>query len=133
MLNKESWDTLSQSFEFDPRAQFVETLFAACSDYTVDCGFISFRFAFSDRVRIQTAVDSIVEAHVPFYFTMNKNCSTLSVDASSTSSRSQTFSFSFSLASLAPAVPLGRSRRGGRGKGRPRPKVRNIVIGGRHL
>jgi len=63
----------------------------------------------------------------------NKNCSTLSVNASSTSSRSQTFSFSFSLASLAPAVPLGRSRRGGRGKGRPRPKVRNIVIGGRHL
>lgn len=63
----------------------------------------------------------------------NKNCSTLSVNASSTSSRSQTFSFSFSLASLAPVVPLGRSRRGGRGKGRPRPKVRNIVIGGRHL
>ena len=63
----------------------------------------------------------------------NKNCSTLSVNASSTSSRSQIFSFSFSLASLAPAVPLGRSRRGGRGKGRPRPKVRNIVIGGRHL
>lgn len=63
----------------------------------------------------------------------NKNCSILSVNASSTSSRSQIFSFSFSLASLAPAVPLGRSRRGGRGKGRPRPKVRNIVIGGRHL
>lgn len=63
----------------------------------------------------------------------NKNCSTLSVNASSTSSRSQTFSSLFSLASLAPAVPLGRSRRGGRGKGRPRPKVRNIVIGGRHL
>lgn len=63
----------------------------------------------------------------------NKNCSTLSANASSTSSRSQTFSFSFSLASLAPAVPLGRSRRGGRRKGRPRPKVRNIVIGGRHL
>lgn len=63
----------------------------------------------------------------------NKNCSILSANALSTSSRSQTFSFSFSLASLAPAVPLGRSRRGGRGKGRPRPKVRNIVIGGRHL
>lgn len=63
----------------------------------------------------------------------NKNCSTLSVNASSTSSRSQTFSSSFSLASLVPAVPLGRSRRGGRGKGRPRPKVKNIVIGGRHL
>ena len=63
----------------------------------------------------------------------NKNCSILSVNASSMSSRFQTFSFSFSLASLAPAVPLGRSRRGGRRKGRPRPKVRNIVIGGRHL
>ena len=63
----------------------------------------------------------------------NKNCSILSINASSMSLRSQTFSSLFSLASLAPAVPLGRSRRGGRGKGRPRPKVRNIVIGGRHL
>jgi hypothetical protein len=72
MLNKESWDALSQSFEFDPRAQFVETLFAVCSDYVVDCGFISFRFAFADRVRIQTAVDSIVAARVPFYFTIEQ-------------------------------------------------------------
>lgn len=72
MLNKESWDTLSQSFEFDPRARFVETLFAVCSDYVVDCGFISFRFAFADRVRIQTAVDSIVAARVPFYFTIEQ-------------------------------------------------------------
>ena len=72
MLNNESWDTLSQSFEFDPRAQFVETLFAACSDYAVDCGFISFRFAFADRVRIQTAVDSILAAHVPFFFTIEQ-------------------------------------------------------------
>ena len=72
MLNNESWDTLSQSFEFDPRAQFVETLFAACSDYVVDGGFISFRFAFADRVRIQTAVDSIVAARVPFYFTIEQ-------------------------------------------------------------
>lgn len=72
MLNNESWETLSQSFEFDPRAQFVETLFAACSDYVVDSGFISFRFAFADRVRIQTAVDSIVAAHVPFYFTIEQ-------------------------------------------------------------
>lgn len=72
MLNNESWDTLSQSFEFDPRAQYVETLFAVCSDYAVDCGFISFRFAFADRVRIQTAVDSIIAAHVPFYFTMEQ-------------------------------------------------------------
>lgn len=73
MLNNESWDTLSQSFEFEPRAHFVETLFAACSDYSVECGFISFRFAFKDRVRIQTAVDSIVAAHVPFYFTIEQD------------------------------------------------------------
>ena len=72
MLNNESWETLSHSFEFDPRAQFVETLFVACSDYAVDC-FISFRFAFADRVRIRTAVDSIVAARVPFYFTIEQD------------------------------------------------------------
>lgn len=72
MLNNESWETLSQSFEFDPRAQYVETLFAVCSDYAVDCGFISFRFAFADRYRIQPAVDSIIAAHVPFYFTIEQ-------------------------------------------------------------
>ena len=72
MLNKESWDTLSQSFEFEPRAHFVETLFAACSDYAVDGGYISFRFALADRVRIKTAVDSIVAARVPFYFTIEQ-------------------------------------------------------------
>lgn len=63
----------------------------------------------------------------------NKNCSTPSVTVSSMSSRSQIFSSLFTLASLVPAVPLGRSRRGGRGKGKPRPKVKNIIIGGRHL
>lgn len=63
----------------------------------------------------------------------NKDCSTPSITASSMSSTSQISSFSFTLASLAPAVPLGRSRRGGRGKGKPRPKVKNIIIGGRHL
>lgn len=72
MLNKESWDTLSQSFEFEPRARFVETLFVACSDYVVDGNYISFRFALADRVRIQTAVDSIVAAQVPFYFTIEQ-------------------------------------------------------------
>ena len=72
MLNNESWDTLSQSFEFEPRAHFVETLFVACSDYAVDGGYISFRFALADRVRIQTAVDSIVAAQVPFYFTIEQ-------------------------------------------------------------
>lgn len=72
MLNKESWDTLSQSFEFEPRAHFVETLFVACSDYAVDGNYISFRFALADRVRIQTAIDSIVAAQVPFYFTIEQ-------------------------------------------------------------
>lgn len=72
MLNNESWDTLSQSFEFEPRAHFVETLFVACSDYVVDGNYISFRFALADRVRIQTAVDSIVAAQVPFYFTIEQ-------------------------------------------------------------
>lgn len=63
----------------------------------------------------------------------NKDCSTPSVTVSSMSSTSQTSFFSFMLASLVLAVPLGRSRRGGRGKGKPRPKVKNIIIGGRHL
>lgn len=73
MFDKESWDALSQSFEFEPRAQFVETLFAVCSDYFVDCGYITFRFAFADRVRIQTAIDSIVAAYVPFFFTVEQD------------------------------------------------------------
>lgn len=72
MLNNESWDTLSQSFEFEPRAHFVETLFVVCSDYAVDGNYISFRFALADRVRIQTAVDSIVAAQVPFFFTIEQ-------------------------------------------------------------
>lgn len=72
MLNNESWDTLSQSFEYEPRAHFVETLFVSCSDYVVDGNYISFRFALADRVRIQTAVDSIVAAQVPFYFTIKQ-------------------------------------------------------------
>lgn len=68
-----------------------------------------------------------------FILPSNKNCSTSSVSMLSMSSGSQIFSFSFTLASLIPAVPLGRSRRGGRRKGKPRPKVKNIIIGGRHL
>lgn len=63
----------------------------------------------------------------------NKNCSTPSVSVLSMSSGSWISSFSFTLASLVLAAPLGRSRRGGRGKGKPRPKVKNIIIGGRHL
>lgn len=68
-----------------------------------------------------------------FILPSNKDCLTPSVTVSSMSSTSPTSSFSFSLASLVLAVPLGRSRRGGRRKGKPRPKVKNIVIGGRHL
>lgn len=63
----------------------------------------------------------------------NKDCSTPSVTVLSMSSTSPTSFFSFTLASLILAVPLGRSRRGGRKKGKPRPKVKNIIIGGRHL
>lgn len=63
----------------------------------------------------------------------NKNCLTPCVNVSSMSSGSQTSSFSFLVASLAPAAPFGCSRRGGRKKGKPRPKVKNIMIGGRHL
>lgn len=63
----------------------------------------------------------------------NKDCLIPSTTASSTNSRSQTCFFSSMLASLVPAVPLGHSRRGGRKKGKPRPKVKNIIIGGRHL
>lgn len=78
---------------------------------------------------------SIPLSQLTYHFILpsNKNCSTPSLNVLSTSSRSQTSSFSFSLASLVLAVPLGRSRRGGRGKGKPRPKVKNIIIGGRHL
>lgn len=68
-----------------------------------------------------------------FILPSNKNCSILSAHVLSTSSRSQIFSFSSTLASLVLAVPLGCSRRGGRRKGKPRPKVKNIIIGGRHL
>lgn len=68
-----------------------------------------------------------------FILPSNKSCSILSVNKSSMSLRSQTSSFSFTLASLILAVPLARFRRGGRRKGKPRPKVKNIIIGGRHL
>lgn len=68
-----------------------------------------------------------------FILPSNKNCSILSANVLSTSSRSQIFSFSSMLAFPVLVVPLGRSRRGGRRKGKPRPKVKNIIIGGRHL
>ena len=114
MLNNESWDTLSQSFEFEPRALFVETLFAACSDYAVDGGYISFRFAIADRVRIQTAIDSIVAARVPFYFTIEQELFDSECKRVVYEFRISDLFFSFTLASLVLAVPLGRSRRGGR-------------------
>lgn len=68
-----------------------------------------------------------------FILPSNKDCSIPSVTVLSTSLTSQTSFSSFTLASLVLAVPLGRSRRGGRKKGKPRPKVKNIIIGGRHL
>lgn len=68
-----------------------------------------------------------------FILPSNKDCSTPSVTVSSMSSTSQTSFSSFTLASLVLAVPHGRSRRGGRRKGKPRPKVKNVIIGGRHL
>lgn len=68
-----------------------------------------------------------------FILPSNKDCSIPSVIVSSMSSTSQTSFFSFMRASLILAAPLGCSRRGGRKKGKPRPKVKNIIIGGRHL
>lgn len=68
-----------------------------------------------------------------FILPSNKDCSTPSVTVLSMNSTSQTSFSSFTLASLILAAPLGRSRRGGRRKGKPRPKVKNIIIGGRHL
>lgn len=68
-----------------------------------------------------------------FILPSNKDCSTPSVTVLFMSSTSQTSFSSFTLASLVLAVPLGHSRRGGRRKGKPRPKVKNIIIGGRHL
>lgn len=88
------------------------------------------------RIVFGFKVQSIPLSQLACHFILpsnNKNCSTPSVNMLSMSSQSQISFLSFSLASLVPAVPLGRSRRGGRGKGKPRPKVKNIIIGGRHL
>lgn len=79
----------------------------------------------------QLILSSQLKCH--FILPSNKDCSTPSVTVSSMSLTSQTSFSSFTLASLILAVPLGRSRRGGRKKGNPRPKVKNIIIGGRHL
>lgn len=95
----------------------------------------SFPFGLPSQIVFGSKLQSIPLSQLTchFFLPLNKNCSTLSVNVLSMSSRSQTFSFSSTLASLVLAVPLGRSRRGGRRKGKPRPKVKNILIGGRHL
>ena len=90
-------------------------------------------FALADRVRIKPQLTLLPQLRCHFISPSNKNCSTPSVNVLSMSSGSQISSSSFTLASLVLAVPLGRSRRGGRRKGKPRPKVKNIIIGGRHL
>jgi len=92
-------------------------------------------FGLPSQIVFESNPQSSLLSQLACRFTLpsNKNCSIPSVVMSSMSSRSQTSSFSFTLASLVLAVPLGRSRRGGRRKGKPRPKVKNIIIGGRHL
>ncbi len=95
----------------------------------------SFPFGLPSQIAFGSKLQStpLSQPTCRFILLLNKNCSTPSVAVLSMSSRSQTSSFSFTLASLVLAVPLGRSRRGGRRKGKPRPKVKNIIIGGRHL
>lgn len=68
-----------------------------------------------------------------FILPSNKICSTQGVNMLFTNLKSQTSFSLFTPALLIPGVPLARSRRGGRRKGKPRPKVKNIIIGGRHL
>lgn len=107
------------------------SLFAPTMSSTV----VSFPFGLPSQTVFESKPQSIPLSQPTCHFILpsNKNCSTPSATTLSMSSRFQTSSFSFSLASLVLAVPLGRSRRGGRRKGKPRPKVKNIIIGGRHL
>lgn len=90
-------------------------------------------FDLPSRIVLGSKVQSIPlsQRACRFILPWNKNCS--APIALSMSSESQTSFLSFSLASLALVGCRGRSRRGGRGKGKPRPKVKNIIIGGRHL
>lgn len=92
-------------------------------------------FGLPSRIEFGSKLQSIPSSQLACRFILpsNENCSTPSVAGLSMSSRSQTSSFSFTLAFPALVVPFGRSRRGGRRKGKPRPKVKNIIIGGRHL
>lgn len=111
--------TWKHSFQFAPITPLTATTSLFDSSSRIASGFKPLLIPLSQRT-----------CH--FILPSNKNCSTLR-DVLSMSSQSQTSFLSFSLAFLVPAVPLGRSRRGGRGKGKPRPKVKNIIIGGRHL
>lgn len=92
-------------------------------------------FGLPSQIVLESKPQLIPSSQLTCHFILpsNKNCSTLSANSLFTNSKSQTSSFSFMLAFLTPAVPLARSRRGGRRKGKPRPKVKNIIIGGRHL
>lgn len=107
------------------------SLFAPTMSSTV----VSFPFGLPSQIVFGSKLQSPPLSRLTCHFILpsNKNFSIPSVTTLSMSSRFPTSSFSFSLASLVLAVPLGRSRRGGRRKGKPRPKVKNIIIGGRHL
>lgn len=126
--------TLSHSLSsstLEPSLWKRSLLFALTTPSTV----VSSPFGLPSQIVFGSKLQSIpfLQLTCHSFLPSNKNCLTPSVIVSSMSSRSQTSSFSFTLASLVLAVPLGRSRRGGRRKGKPRPKVKNIIIGGRHL
>lgn len=95
----------------------------------------SFPFGLPSQIVFGSKPQSIPLSQPACHFILpsSRIYSTPSVDVLSTSLRSQISSFTSMLASLVLAVPLGCSRRGGRRKGKPRPKVKNIIIGGRHL
>ena len=102
---------------------------------TMSSTVVTFPFGLPSQIVFGSGLQStpLSQPTCHFISPSNKICSIPSVNVLSMSSKSRIFSFSSTLAFLVLAVPLGRSRRGGRGKGKPRPKVKNIVIGGRHL
>lgn len=128
-LGKPSRSLLSSTLELSLWKH--SSLFAPTMSSTV----VSFPFGLPSQIVFGSELQLIPLSRPACHFILpsNKNCLTPGVTMLSTSSRFLTSSFSFTLASLALAVPLGRSRRGGRRKGKPRPKVKNIIIGGRHL